>query len=306
MIDQFKKSVLIAMMSTSLFIGACLNSANSNSEESKISSVADLSSVLQNSSFAGMSSVGLSIETESSAIMSSASILSSSTLSSIAFGSSSSGAITYGTLIDSRDGKSYKTVVIGTQVWMAENLNYGTYINDGNSSLALQNGAQKFCYNNIESNCTSDGGLYQWHTAMNVASTCASTSCGDQIATQHKGICPTGWHIPNYADWNILQNILGGSTVAGSKMKLNNTSDTSWNNSTHNNGNSSGFSAFPSGFRSGNAVFSSHGRFTYFWNNTEHSSARFAYYYFLYNSNSSLNIDSYNKMDGFSVRCVED
>jgi hypothetical protein len=76
------------------------------------------------------------------------------------------------TMTDIRDGKLYKTVQIGTKVWMAENLNYGEFVSDN----VTQYGVQKYCYDNDQANCATDGGLYQWHTAMGIASTYASSS----------------------------------------------------------------------------------------------------------------------------------
>ncbi|MCL2284209.1 MAG: hypothetical protein FWC26_12910 [Fibromonadales bacterium] len=93
-------------------------------------------------------------------------------------------------LIDSRDNKTYKTVVIGTQTWMAENLNY--------------NASGSKCYDNADSNCVKYGRLYNWATAMYIDTTYNSSIY--TASAKHKGVCPTGWHIPSNAEWTVLTN----------------------------------------------------------------------------------------------------
>ena len=98
--------------------------------------------------------------------------------------------IQYGTLKDSRDGKTYKTVDINGYTWMAENLKYA----DSATSENLK--GQSWCYENDESNCELYGRLYSWSAAMDLP-----TSYLDSFADyseQHRGICPEGWHIPFY------------------------------------------------------------------------------------------------------------
>jgi len=90
-----------------------------------------------------------------------------------------------GSFTDPRDGKTYRTVRIGNQTWMAENLNFQT----GNS----------LCYGNDNSNCSKYGRLYDWNTAMRA--------------------CPAGWRLPNDADWKSLIQAAGGKDVAGTKLK---------------------------------------------------------------------------------------
>ncbi len=226
--------------------------------------------------------------------------------SSIMMNSSSSANVVYGELVDSRDNQVYKTVVIGTQTWMAQNLNYGTYISDGNSGSTYQSGAQKFCYSNIESNCVTDGGLYQWHTVMGFASNCVTTSCASQINKgNHQGICPVGWHVPKDMEWNALEAYLGGSSVAGSKMKLNNTGYTSWNTSINNNGNFSGFSGLPAGFRFHIGGFAGRGDLAYFWVAAEGNAAN-SYFRNLYSGYSDLGGYYEYTAHGYSLRCVKD
>jgi uncharacterized protein (TIGR02145 family) len=138
---------------------------------------------------------------------------------------------------------------------MAENLNYGSYVNDGKSSDFFQNGSQKFCYNNEKSDCDKYGGLYQWHTAMGFSQECADQfkNCADQISSKHhKGICPSGWHIPKDDEWKILNLYLGRHP--GKQMK----------NFSFGGDNSSGFSALGAGVRLDTGEFKSQNYFISF------------------------------------------
>ena len=102
--------------------------------------------------------------------------------SSFAFGQNK---IIYGTLTDNRDHQSYKTVSIGNQIWMAENLNFKT--------------PYSFCYDDSTSNCTKYGRLYKLYEAV--------------------AACPDGWRLPTLEDWNTLLFSIGGEFVAGKKLK---------------------------------------------------------------------------------------
>ena len=102
-------------------------------------------------------------------------------------------------------GQTYKTVRIGSQTWMAENLNYEI--------------SGSVCYNNDPGNCSKYGRLYNWVTAMDLPSSCESSACSNQLQTSHQGICPDGWHIPSYADWSTLFDYVGGISVAGLHLK---------------------------------------------------------------------------------------
>jgi uncharacterized protein (TIGR02145 family) len=125
--------------------------------------------------------------------------------------------------VDSRDGKTYATIVIQGRTWMAQNLNYGTRVNgtlatDDQANDALD---EKYCYNDLESNCDRYGALYQWAEAMKLPASCNTTSCAASIATGfHQGICPTGWHVPKAADWgqmtaNLAPNAEGRPLKSG-------------------------------------------------------------------------------------------
>jgi len=101
------------------------------------------------------------------------------------------------TITDSRDGKVYNTVLIGSQCWLRENLNIGTRI-DGSQVQTSNSMIEKYCYNDDPDKCETYGGLYQWNEAMQY-----STIEGTQ------GICPDGWHIPTKVEFQILQTFVG-------------------------------------------------------------------------------------------------
>ncbi|MBL0225105.1 MAG: hypothetical protein IPQ16_05860 [Geobacteraceae bacterium] len=95
-------------------------------------------------------------------------------------------------------GDNYPTVQIGTQCWLAKNLNTGTMIPIISGQGASCSSVQKYCYNDTASSCTTYGGLYTWNQAM----------CGAQIEGS-QGICPAGWHIPSDPEYVALTNFLG-------------------------------------------------------------------------------------------------
>lgn len=111
--------------------------------------------------------------------------------------------LVFGKLTDDRDGQSYRTVKIGTQTWMAQNLNYQV--------------DSSWCPQNIPGNCQTYGRLYQWAAAMGVPVSYNTTTWGGTLPRQ--GACPTGWHIPTDAEWKTLLNTVGAS--AGLKLQAN-------------------------------------------------------------------------------------
>ena len=174
---------------------------------------------------------------------------------------------------------NYRTVVIGTQTWMAENLNYAVEGSkcygeggevaigeDENFSLTTLSNAE------VQANCDKYGRLYDWATAMALPPSCNENSCHEQtqeIQEPHQGICPSGWHIPSRVDWRIL-----GEYVDNSGAKLKATSGWVENDGTD----EFGFSALPGGyampggiFSVPNEVFGSVGINGYWWSATEHS-----------------------------------
>jgi uncharacterized protein (TIGR02145 family) len=132
---------------------------------------------------------------------------------------------------------NYKTVTIGNQIWMAENLNY-----DVEGSKCYGEGSSDFTSSEVQANCDIYGRLYDWATAMALPSSCNENTCTSQVSAKHKGICPNGWHIPSENDWDELITAIGGSSTAGKHLKA----AEGWNNSSSGL-DSYGFAALPSG-----------------------------------------------------------
>ena len=191
-----------------------------------------------------------------------------------------------GTFIDNRDGKTYKWVKIGNQVWMAENLAFtdsGQQITD-NTAWENNTSYNGWCYyDNNSSNGTIYGVLYQWEVA--------------------KTACPNGWHLPTDDEWTTLINYLGGTDIAGGKMKE--TGTTHWVSPNTGADNSSGFSALPSGLCYSDGTFNHLYNASFYWSNTEIYSNN-VYSYYLYYENTKATRYNYDKSYGFSVRCIRD
>ncbi len=223
--------------------------------------------------------------------------------------------INYGEMTDSRDGQVYKTVKIGDQVWMAENLNFAytsvpyKYEDDASDSTS-------WCYDNDPANCTKYGRLYTWAAAMDSAgliSTANKTKCGYGTTCTpnliHQGVCPGGWHIPTVAEWKELFVNVGGTcgdeeyacTNSGAILK----SSSGW----YDSGNGSddfGFSVIPSGWYEVNSSINvSLGNIAYYWTAMEYDSSRAYSWYFIF-SQSNVKQDGDEKKTGLSVRCLKD
>ncbi len=192
-------------------------------------------------------------------------------------------------LIDERDGQSYSTVEIGGQCWMAENLNYGTYlISNGSGSLAHDDGVvEKYCWNNNPNNCdnstTHPGGFYEFYEAVQFY--------GGQPSQPVQGACPEGWFMPSKADFTELIAHLGGTSVAGTKLKI---------------GGSSGFEGVIAGWRctSGGSFLTLFPKG--FWWSSTHYNTNDAWYMDIDNTNPYASLTSYGKSLGFNIRCIRD
>ena len=175
-----------------------------------------------------------------------------------------------GTYTDSRDKKTYKTVKIGNQTWMAENLAYKAT-------------AGCYAYEDNESNAKIYGYLYNWETA--------------------KKVCPSGWHLSSKDDWSVLLTYLGGELIAGDKLKEVGTNH--WHKPISAATNESGFTALPGGFRNEKGEFYVLGYNSWWWCSTEEDAER-ANQVFIYGHIKDVTISYIDKNYGFSVRCVKD
>lgn len=186
-----------------------------------------------------------------------------------------------GTLVD-RDGYTYRTVLIGGQCWMADNLKTRTNRN-GVALTNLSNGSERDCVasgpvRGTETNCTNGYALYTWSGMMN-----PDTTAGAQ------GICPDGWHIPTDVEqWKLITN-LGGATQAGAKLIPNG---------------SAAFNALMAGDREpSGSTFAYYGSYVNFWTSTPSGTNATALYFD--STGGDLTQASLTKAFGFSVRCLK-
>jgi len=205
--------------------------------------------------------------------------------------------ITYDTLTDNRDGQKYRTVTIGKQTWMAQNLNYNPSNNEGDNG--------SWCYNDEDSNCDKYGRLYDLNTA--------------------KTICPAGWKLPDMADWGKLERAVSShdmiinlgetpfktSLDTGKLLKSKNgwpdiCDDDSDESCKSGNGTDRyGFSALPGGERHCIGGFNYGGKQGYWWTATAVLNTNGAYFKYM-NNEDYVYEALYNGDYGFSVRCVKE
>jgi uncharacterized protein (TIGR02145 family) len=196
----------------------------------------------------------------------------------------------FGSMTD-QDGNIYRTVTIGTQVWMVEDLKTTKYRNGdpipnvtGNSDwAALTSGA--YCwYNNDIANKPTYGALYNWYAANDA-----------------RYLAPAGWHVPSDAEWTTLVTYLGGTSIAGGKLKEMGLAH--WLSPNIGATNSSGFTSVPSGYRDSSGFNQLKGN-AHYWCNALGGQSE--WYYFIFNSQTTCNRFSFYKENGYSVRCVKD
>jgi len=201
----------------------------------------------------------------------------------------------YGAGVTDIDGNKYKTVIIGTQEWMGENLKVSKY-NDGSSIPNVVDNIEwskltsaAFCnYNNSDSIGKIYGKLYNWY------------------AVDTKNLCPTGWYVPTEIEWDKLVNYLGGDSVAGVKIKE--IGITHWNTSNIEATNTSLFTALPNGYRSYSGNFSNLGKMTNWWSSTETKEANSSgglQYCLLPKENNFFGKGGEYKVHGISIRCIK-
>lgn len=202
-----------------------------------------------------------------------------------------------GVLIDHRDGKRYKTVKIGQQYWMAENLNIGKFINTTNGGAnkdgqqTNDNTIEKYCYDNDENYCIKYGGLYQWNEMMQYSS--------GEIEI---GICPEGWHIPSDYEWSQLISYLALNGVSGSEGKALKSSE-NWKGDPDGL-DAYGFNGLPAGNWSKEKGFDFQMLNTMWWSSTQRSSI-VSSHRILTSNEPVLDEADCDKDYGFSVRCLK-
>ena len=204
----------------------------------------------------------------------------------------------YGQNITDVDGNTYKTVYIGNQQWMAENLKTSKYndgtvipnVTDNTEWSNLSTGA--WCnYENSDSLGRIYGKLYNWYAF-------SATSNGN------KNVCPSGWHAPTDSEWTVLTDYLGGVNVAGGKLKDIGTKN--WSNPNASATNSSLFSAIPGGNRVFNGNYEAIFYYGFWWSSTDNDTDVAWLRNLNYSHGGGANINNYRKTHGLSVRCLKD
>ena len=185
-----------------------------------------------------------------------------------------------GTFTDSRNGQTYKIVTIGTQTWIAENINFKT--------------SGSWCYDESSSNCGKYGRLYTWEAAKNA--------------------CPSNWHLPSEEEWVILELYLGMTADdaniflhrgGGIGTKLKSENDWKLDDGTDHGDNLTGFNALPGGYRLFyDSTFVDMGKRGSWWSST--LDGQYAFRRSLFYNKSGIDRDLATRANGFSVRCVKD
>jgi len=215
-------------------------------------------------------------------------------------------------MVDARDGQKYSIVLIGNQIWMAENLNYSGDDGAGNKTYEIG-----WCYgvggsdtaNHADSTtCDDYGRLYSWDIVMDDAVSSDSNPSGVQ------GICPAGWHVPSDAEWSELKDFVIENTAAtGASDNAPYLKATSGWNSSGNGTDAFGFSALPGGYRYDNGSFDFQGGYGFWWSATEYNSDDAWYQGIGYDNGYILRShggDGYRlsdevKLGGLSLRCIQ-
>jgi len=214
-------------------------------------------------------------------------------------------------LLDTRDNKSYATVQIGTQCWMAQNLNVGTMIHsttggtNGDGEQTDNSMIEKYCYDNSESNCESYGGLYQWAEMVDYINGAASSASWDPVPADNvQGICPEGWHLPGDDEWDVLvstvEELNGYSGVEGKSLK----STSGWTDG-GNGTDTYGFTGLPGGMRNFDGTFDGIEN-TGAFRSTLEKEADMSWFRVLSYDSDIVYPWAVYKHFGFSVRCIAD
>lgn len=250
-------------------------------------------------------------DASSSSAVSSSGINSLSSSQVLSSSSDKTGAkFEYGSLVDSRDNHSYKTIKVGSQTWMAENLNFAP---DSAEYVGIDK--PSWCYLDNADSCAKYGRLYTWASAIDSVGTFSKIAegCGIGVAcstlnstTVARGLCPDNWHLPNVYEWmTLLESVatsVDGGAFYGAGMALK--SNTGWNVD-GNGADTYGFSVLPAGLNSGKLNFENVGDYGYFWTATEIDVDNSVFIAFLGNESNVYTSTMY-KDRAFSIRCIKD
>lgn len=219
--------------------------------------------------------------------------------------------VAYDSITDTRDGKVYKIVTIGDQVWMAENLNYA----DSVETPSLK--GRSWCFGNDDAKCALTGRYYTWAAAMDSVALARDTVnpmiCGYGVkcaadSMRVRGICPEGWHLPDTMEIKKLISTVGRTRVFGAMLK----SSKGWSSASGVAEDAFGFSAMAGGYVNGElprgelkTYFIATGSDAKFWGSVSHDK-----YYgealMLSSSNGDADLSSPDKYDGNNIRCIKD
>lgn len=207
-------------------------------------------------------------------------------------------SIKYGEFTDERDGQVYKSVKIGEQTWMAQNLNYRylqrTELLDSSS----------FCYRNEPDSCKKYGRLYLWSAAVDSVGEFSKDGEGlgydvfSNVKGDVRGICPEGWHLPSVDEFRTLIKFAGGyeSSFVLKARK-------GWEKDYFNGTDDYGFSLLGAGEFKGSSSYSAVGAYTEIWSSSQRDS-KYSYKMQVY-SNENINLMHFQKDEGSSVRCIK-
>ncbi len=187
-----------------------------------------------------------------------------------------------GMMTDARDGQTYRTVTIGTQTWMAQNLNYAV--------------DSSWCYGNDSSRCAGDGRLYQWAAAMDLDAGYNAADWFGADSELHRGVCPAGWHLPTGLEWERLIRYVGGDSA-----RVHLSAREGWNLGVSTD--LYGFGVLPAGMRRPDGSFTARGEEAFFWPTSE-CAATGAWYQDFYVDYETVSSSGDRKTFARSVRCV--
>jgi len=210
----------------------------------------------------------------------------------------------------SHGGEIYESVVICDQTWLSRNLNYeveGSKCYGEDGRVSVDDEFITISNSEIQANCDTYGRLYDWATAMALDQSCNKEECADQIQSKHRGICPSGWHIPSNEDWGKLLHYVDGTSdtyslytsyTAGGKLKA----KSGWNEG-GNGTDDFGFSTLPGGTYL--SFFLNVGSQGFWWSSNE-LGAYNAYSRWMYYKSEYVSWSYGSKDQLFSVRCLKD